>query len=61
MFIQSVTLPMSSLSNTGCLGRVGGDGIRVLSSGISGSRVTRPGEGSEGRINTIPLRADVFS
>lgn len=38
---------MSSLSNTGCLGRVGGEGIRVLSRGNSGSLVTRPGEERE--------------
>lgn len=44
---------MSSLSNTGCLGRVGGEGIRVLSSGNSGSRVTSPGEQSEDRINKM--------
>lgn len=45
---------MSSLSNTGCLGRVGGEGIRVLSSGNSGSCVTRPGEESEHWINELP-------
>lgn len=44
---------MSSLSNTGCLGRVGGEGIRVLSSGNSGSRVTSPGNESEDRINKM--------
>lgn len=51
---QSLTLPMSSLSNTGCLGRVGGEGIRVLSSGNSGSWVTRPGEEGEHWINELP-------
>ncbi|KAG7243601.1 hypothetical protein INR49_011158 [Caranx melampygus] len=49
---------MSSLSNTGCLGRVGGEGIRVLSSGSSGSRVTRPGEKNEDWINVVALKAD---
>lgn len=48
-----LTFPMSSLSNTGCLGRVGGEGIRVLSSGSSGSRVTKPGEENEDWINVV--------
>ena len=39
-----LTLPMSSFSNTGFLGRVGGEGIRVLSKGSFRSTVTRPGE-----------------
>lgn len=42
MHVASVTFPMSSLSNTGCLGLVGGEGIRVRSSGISGSCITKP-------------------
>lgn len=44
---------MSSLSNTGCLGRVGGDGIKVLSRGNSGSHVTSPGEMSVDQIHEM--------
>lgn len=39
---RDLTLPMSSLSNTGFLGREGGDGIRVLSAVSSGSDEMSP-------------------
>lgn len=39
---KHLTLLFSSFSNTGFLGREGGDGISVLSRGTSGSTVTIP-------------------
>lgn len=36
------TLDFSSSSNTGFLGRGGGEGIKVLSTGITGSNITIP-------------------
>lgn len=47
------TLPMSSLSITGFLGRVGGEGSNILSAGSSGSEETSPKEKAGGSHQTV--------